>query len=212
MNFIKLRDRIFWGSNRAARIVGIDTDAFRPHGPSYPVDPSNRYLRLPAVFSNDTGDFNQSIGFGAASCRGYFDATYSQAGDYLIARNDIWFIASQDELQPILCVRTNRIASFIRHAIPPASTSSANTTNITTLELGIDWPVSILTSGTSRYPATGLPSDLAVATHQVLLPVSFSNTLTGGDYLRDDLGRTLVVVTAEQSALGWRLGVRDITT
>ena len=54
-----LQDRISWGLNVAARHIGRNTDAYRPHGPDNPLAAANRFLRLPAAFSALDGKFTR---------------------------------------------------------------------------------------------------------------------------------------------------------
>src|SRR6267154_1317707 len=106
MDVQRLQDRCYWGLNRVANKVGRVTDAYRANGASNPLDRSNRFLQLRAAFSRADGRFTQPVGFADALWRGYFDASYTHVGDYLVHQREVWFIAAQNSLLPILCVRT----------------------------------------------------------------------------------------------------------
>jgi len=56
-----------------------------------------------------------------------------------------------------------------------------------------------------------LPSDANLPFWSVLLPV-LPVALRSADLVADDLGRSFVVSTAEESALGWRLVVKQAAT
>ena len=113
-----LQDRIHWALNTAARAIGIQTDAYRPSAVSEPLDPVNRFLRLRAAFTAPDGRFARPNAYGDALWHGVFDAAYTRPGDYLVQEGAIWFIAAQQRLLPVLCVRTNRVVAFWRPAAP----------------------------------------------------------------------------------------------
>lgn len=214
-----LQDRISWGMNVAARTLGTTTDAHRPTCADAPVAPVTRYLRLHAAFAAIDGKFTRPVGYGGALWQGIFDSAYTRPGDYLAQRGDIWFVAAQQPLLPVLCVQTNRRISISRPAAPGAAgvnpyggISLADATRLIS-----DWPASVLGATTAGRPDANLPSDSAVAHWNVLLPImSFTDAATilfqPSDLLVDDLGRTAIIAAAELSALGWRLTAKQATT
>jgi hypothetical protein len=207
-----LQDRLDWGLNRAANIVGRVTDAYRPVGNSDPLDRSNRYLRLRAAFSRADGNFTRAIGYGVAIWRGMFDASYTRVGDYLVQDHDIWFIAEQHYLLPILCVRTNRIISITRQATPSTETSTGAVNSNSMVTVISQWPASVLEAGTEGKSPTGLPGDTTIAKSITLVPSVHGEIVLPTDIVTDDLGVNSVVLAAELSNLGWRLIVRQVTT
>src|ERR1700755_3107054 len=98
MDLDHLQDRMNWGLNRMANKMGSVTDAYRASGVSDPVQRSNRFLQMPAAFSPADGSFTRSVGYEVAVWRGYFDASYTRVGDYLVQKQGVWFIASQYSL------------------------------------------------------------------------------------------------------------------
>jgi hypothetical protein len=214
MHSNKLQDRLYKGLNTAARIVGVDTNAFRPSTPSDALAPVNRFLRLRATFTTRDGGFEHANGYGQATWYGVFDAAYTQPGDYLVQKQGVWFIAAQPLLAPILCVRTNRSISIMRHAVP--SNTGLNSyggsnilPNILVLE---NWPASVLGSTSGDHPKARLPSDMPVPYWTILLPAFGQVILCTGDFISDDLGRNAVVAAAELTDLGWRIAARQATT
>ncbi len=210
MELSHIEDRIAWGRNRAARRIGAPTDAFRPGSAYDPLAPSNRYLRLHATFSPSPGNFEHAPGFGNAVYFGYFDSAYTKPGDYLVQDDRTFFVASQESLLPVLCVRTNRIISIHR---PAGSTAAgggyggmapAATTPVLT-----NWPVSVLGVSTGGSSPAGLPSESAVPQWTILIPpVPFGRVLRS-DLVYDADGHQSVVVASEESHLGWRVVARD---
>jgi hypothetical protein len=209
-----LQDRIHWGLNTAARAIGIPTDAYRPSGTSEPLDPTNRYLRLRAAFTAPDGRFARPNGYGDALWHGVFDAAYTRPGDYLMRQEAIWFVAAQQRLLPILCVRTNRVVSFRRPATP--ANTGVNTyggvTTATNTPLLTNWPASVLGASGGGRPDGNLPSDGSIPYWTVLLPAFPGVILRPSDLMTDDLERNAVVAAAELTELGWRITARQATT
>ena len=200
MDAAHLQDRLYWGLNRAAKALGKVTNAYRPSGISNPLNRSNRYLQLPAVFSRADGNFSRAVGYGVGVWRGYFDASYTRIGDYLVQDNDIWFIAEQQSLLPVLCVKTNRVITVSRHVTPTVDISNVPAPTNSMVEVISGWPASQLGTGTA------IPNWIA------LIPSVHGKILQPTDIVTDDLGTSGIVAAAELSSLGWRLNVRQITT
>src|SRR5579863_2090829 len=114
MDELRLKDRISWGLNVAARFIGVPTDAYRPSGASEPLSPTNRFLHLRAAFNDVRGGFERANTYDHPLWNGIFDTAYTRVGDYLVQQGGIWFIAAQQSLMPVLCVRTDRVVSLTR--------------------------------------------------------------------------------------------------
>jgi hypothetical protein len=207
-----LQDRVYWGLNRIANIMGRETDAYRSTGPVNPIERSNRYLRLLAAFSRADGNFAQSVSYGAALWRGHFDASYSRVGDYLVQDDKIWFIAAQQSLLPVLCVKTNHVISIARQTVPTTGSSSdpVNASSMTTIIS--QWPASLLGTGTEGKPPTHLPGDTIIPNVIALLPSIHGQIVQPTDIITDENGSNSIVVAAELSDLGWRLNIRQVST
>jgi hypothetical protein len=196
-----LQDIIQRGLGHAARVIGGSCDAYRPNGAHEPLSRANRYLRLTAAFAPPSGGFARPGGYGEVTWQGIFDAGATRVGDYLVDESAasgraVWFIAAQQPLLPVLCVRADRRVTFAR---PAAATMRA-------------WPVSVTAAAGHGGERVGLPGDGSGATWHVLLPAFGGVTLRNGDLMTDDLGRAGVVGSAELSDLGWRLVVRQAAT
>ena len=214
MDGMRLQDRIRWGLNVAARVIGSKTDAYRPTSSVNPLDPRNRFLRMRAAFTGTDGGFSKANAYGAPLYYGVFDAAYTMPGDYLVQRDGTWFVAAQTGLQPILCVKTNRVVSFARPAAQ-SSTGAASYGGVTAATMTprlVDWPASVLTSSSGGSPQVALPSDSTVPYWNVLLPAYSGVVLLPADLMSDDLGRKAVISAAELTELGWRLIVKQVTT
>jgi hypothetical protein len=214
MNSRKIQDRLYFGLGRSARFVGQSTDAFRPVGPHHPLDQQNRFLRLPALFLPANGKDNHANGYGEVLWYGTFDASYTRPGDYLVTSSAILFVASQDPLVPVLCIRTNRTISIVRPNMQTGTGGNAygGYTSGGAKSLIDRWPASVLDEGRSSSPTANLPSDTAVPRWNILIPSPAGVVLSPGDLITDDLGRTATIVGSELTYLGWRIGAKMATT
>src|SRR5271165_4539874 len=199
MNGRKLQDRLYLGLGLSARHVGQSFDAFRPVGPFKPLSKQNRYLRLPATFLSAKGNDGRTNVYGDALWHGIFDASYTRPGDYLVSERGTFFVASQQPLLPVLCVKTNRSLSIFR---PGAQTSAARNSyggyfsgNSVVLMEG--WPASVLSEGRSSASTADLPSDQATPHWAVLVPAVGCVMLAPGDLITDDLNRTAIISGSE---------------
>lgn len=219
MNEPLLQDIIRRGVGRGAAVAGVWCDAFRPRGAHDPLASANRYLRLPVVFAPPSG-FAQPQGFGASAWSGQFDAAETRPGDYLVRerttadQGGVWFIAAQQPLLPVLCIRATRIVAFHRPGPPvgvgvnPYGGSQGGAAR----ELASGWPASVLSGGGAGLDPANLPTDTQPGAWMVLLPPVDDVLFRAGDRMTDDLGRTGIVASAERTDLGWRLIVRQATT
>jgi hypothetical protein len=214
MDPARLTDRVHRGLNAAARAVGADTDAYRPSGASDPLAPTNRFLRLRVAFTAHDGRFAHPNAYGEALCYGILDAAYTRPGDYLTQAEGVWFIAAQQRLLPVLCVRTNRIVSFLRAEAPSRTgvNQYGGKTTAKSRPLLTNWPASVLGVASRGHPTADLPSDASVPYWTVLLPAVPGVVLLPSDRMADDLGRVAVVAAAELTELGWRITVKQATT
>lgn len=214
MDAAHLEDRVKWGLNVAARATGATADAYRPRGIRDPLARGNRFLRLPAAFNNIHGGFSRPNLYGNALWHGIFDAIYTRPGDYLVQGDAVWFIASQERLSPVLCVRANRVITFKRLAAQTGTGANnyggVTATNTNVLIAG--WPASVLAASGSAKPLVNLPTDSPVPYWTVLVPASHGVVLNPTDLMSDDLGRTAIVSETELTDLGWRLTVKQVTT
>ena len=147
---------------------------------------------------------------------GVFDAIYTKPGDILRRREDgaIFFVAAQQPMLPVLCVRALRLVSMFR----PASATGVGlnlyggVVASTDTPLAQGWPASLLPAAGAGTGLANLQSELAPPSWDVLLPTSLRLMLLVGDRLTDDQGRVGVIATAETTDLGTRLNVRQAST
>jgi hypothetical protein len=211
MDAQQLQDRLNWGLNRAAKVLGKPADAFRPEGPGNPLRKVNRFLRLPAMFSPADGNLDEVMGFGNALWRGHFDGAYTRPGDYLVQDEGIWFIASQHNLSPILCVKTNAVITISRPIAPDTGTAYGSTSLNSTVELITQWPASVLGVTTAGHSPSNLPTASVIPRWTVIIPSSHRQTPRKSDIVTYNDQNNGTIAAVEQSDLGWRLIVHQAT-
>lgn len=208
-----LADRQRYAMGVAAHHMGGQTVVYRPSGCMNPLSEVNRLLKLDAAFQPARGGMSVAASYGDVEWHGIFDASHTRCSDILVGEDRIFFIAAQEPLLPVLCIRTNRRIAIGRPEIKSGAgigtyggyVSSATST------MAVDWPASITGIGAGGQSGAGLPMDQGTQAMTILLPTIPNLELAPGDIIADDLGRTLVVTTAEPSALGWRLSAKLAT-
>ena len=208
MDTQRVQDNVHRGLGRAGRVVGEWCEVFRPDGPALPMAQRCRVLRMPAAFSAPDGRFGRPVAHGQVYWHGLFDAAYTQVGDY-IRRGDgaVWFIAAQQSLMPVLCVRTSRVVDVRRPAGPerPGLAPYGGTGEAGVVLRG--WPAGVVAASGAGVGASELPEALAAGNWTLLLPALRGIVLRPGDAVSDDLGRLGVIAQAELSEHGWRVRV-----
>ncbi len=214
MNGRNLQDRLYLGLGLSARHVGVFADAFRPKGPFNPLDKQNRFLKLPATFMSSKGNGGRTNTYGDALWHGVFDASYTRAGDYLVLNYGTFFVASQEPLLPVLCVKANRVISIVRPSVQirPAGNAYGGYMSGSSTALMEGWPASVLGENRVSASVTDLPTDQTIPYWAVLLPAIARVILSPGDLITDDLDRTAVIAGSELTDLGWRLSAKMATT
>jgi hypothetical protein len=217
----RVNDALRRGLGRVGRASGAWCNVYRPRGKSAALAPANRVLRMQAAFG-PPGEGWRTPSYGGALWWGYFDAAYTQAGDYILreetkpgARDGgIWFIAAQEPMLPLLCVRATRMIDIAR----PAGATQQGVNNYGGIAktystpLLTQWPAAIMAAGTTGTTSDSLPSDISGGSWSILLPAHHATTLRTGDIVTDDLGRTAILATTELTQLGWRALARQATT
>lgn len=202
----QLEDRLYFGQGIVARHTGAWSDAYRPRGASNPLSLENRYLRLPAQLT-PLGATVGAEGPQKIFWSGTFDGRYTSVGDYIVSNGRIFFISSQEPFQPIICVRTNRTIFVTRQMPmqPYAATGYGGIAATDALSILSDYPVAIQIESKSSTPNAKLPTDLAIPYWVIQMPQVDGVSITSGDLVTDDLGRSANVSWAEQSYAGWRI-------
>jgi hypothetical protein len=201
-----LQNLIAKGMGVAGQRLGAPYAVYRPRGVSQPTAPQNRVVELCATFSGKGNAAPRGPDYGQPLWCGCFDASYTQAGDYLMNGQATYFIVRQWPGLPVQCVLTNRVVTIVRPL--PATQGSYSGFFASPGELVIAaWPASLLESG--GHSAGLLQGETRLGSWNLLLP-PLPVVLQLADVVTDDLGANYVVGAAEQSSLGWRVMVRQL--
>ena len=208
MTPVLLQDRLQRGLGVAARRIGTIHDVLRPKGNGPPLGRANRVLRLHASFNAEDPSYRKPQGFGQALWWGVFDSAYTRRGDYLAGPDATYFVAAQQALLPVQCVRTNRVMTAWRpQGAGGAGASGYGGVRELPDERLIDrWPASVLMRAGGG--SGSLPGEAGAGSWTVLLP-RLPAALRSADLLRDEMDQGYVVEVAEESELGWRLIVKS---
>lgn len=219
MDAATLQNRIYRGYGKAAARIGVLYQVARPLAAAAPL--ANIEFSLLCSFNARDWTYIKPNRYGDPSWYGLFDATQTQAGDYLLGPQGPFFVAGQQLHLSILCINCNRSVALLRTPTATSPTGvqpyGGNCAAEDTAALGsIDvngklvngWPASILLVG--RAEAGGvLPMSMKNAGFQVLLPASVPITINSSDMLLDDLGRRYMIEAAEFTDLGWRINAKE---
>jgi hypothetical protein len=206
MDGTALQDKISKGMGVAARKLGTQFIVYRPRGPTDPLAARNRVIKFSASFNAEDERFRSVSGFGRPIWWGVFDASYTQAGDYLVGESGTYFICAQRPLLPVQCVLTNHVVRILRPATP--ANGSYSGFSVTTATQIIDGFPASLTEEGARVADAGIRAQ-TLGGWSLLLPAVPASPQVG-DVVIDDASASYVVGASEQSALGWRLAVRQI--
>jgi hypothetical protein len=204
----QIQNALHRGLGAAARGVGTWFNAYRPRSATDPLDSANCFLRLPATFLPQREI--QDVSHGHRVWQGVFDAAYTRPGDYFSDDEHVFFVFAQEPFQPVLCIGTNRVVSIRRPSAPVAAgvNGYGGVLRRDAIAVLTRWPAGVVTPS-ETVGRTDLPADAGLARWSVWLPPAPIPVLRTGDLLQDDLGRNGVVTTADLSALGWLLTVKQ---
>jgi hypothetical protein len=206
MDGTALQDKISKGMGVAARKLGTPFIVYRPDGATNPLSSRNRVIKLCASFNAEDERFRSVAGFGRPIWWGMFDASYTRPGDYLVGASGTYFICAQRPLLPVQCVLTNHVVQILRPATPVSGGYSGFCV-ATATHIIAGFPAALIEEG-ARVADGGARSQ-KFGGWSLLLP-NLPASPQVGDVVTDDASMHYVVGAAEQSALGWRLMVRQI--
>jgi hypothetical protein len=216
MDAPQLQDRISKGNGRAALHIGTPCDLIRPQGPLNPLSREFRILCLNAAFLPIGGRTKRPVPEQDPLWEGIFDAAYTKPGDILRRHNDgaLFYVAAQQPMLPVQCVRAQRIVTLLRPAQPAAAGLNLYGGTITADDtiLAQGWPASIVTADGPGSGLANIEAEVNPGTWQVLLPPSLYLQLSTNDQITDDQGRRGIISMIETTDLGTRLTARQTST
>lgn len=208
MDGARLQNLISKGMGVAGRRTGTPFTVFRPRAAAQPLATRNRIIQLYASFNAQDERFARASSYGKPVWWGVFDSFYTQAGDYLCGDgNRTFFIAAQRPLLPCQCVRTNAVISVSRPPAPVSGGMYGGMVAESAMPVVTGWPASLLESGAR---VSGTLPETRFGNWEALLPV-LPVAICAGDIVQADGPRSFLVGAAEQSDLGWRLALRQVS-
>ena len=219
MNGNQIQAKVYAGYAKAASVIGVSYNLFRPISPVAPFGNQVSTL-LAALDSTSSYKFKEPNSYGDPTWFALISDATTQTGDYLQNASGTYFIAGKQFLLPVILVDCNRLVRVTREAalsavgaLPYSGLNQAADTDILGTK-GVPtsyWPCSILLGG--RFDKAGtLPADVRNEGWKVLLPPSVPVVIKPGDILTDDLGKRYTVTGAELTDLGFRMTAQEAHT
>ena len=218
-----IQARVYAGYAKAAKVIGIAYDQYRPLSASQPLTNKVATVKM-AVDSGKQYTFTSPNEYGDPTWLALIDDATVLPGDYLVGNNgglnvNTYFIAGKQFLLPVLAIECNRsirisrqVASAAVGAVGYSGTTAANESNILGAPSNL-WPASVLFGGKSQ-GGLALPAGAKQSGWRILLPPSVpANVVLGAsDIVTDDIGRRYVIDGAELTDLGWRINANELHT
>ncbi|MCA1179794.1 MULTISPECIES: hypothetical protein [unclassified Pantoea] len=212
MDAMQLAARVHQGNGRAASRLGTIASHFRAASPFSPLKAEPLQL-LCASFTTDYG-YMRSARFGQAARIGIFDAAEFEVGDMLVSSEGTFYVAAMPLLQPILCVKAERLITLRRTA---SVSGGAGLHDYGGTQAGsekvilLDWPASILLSRIGEHSPMKLPGETRGAWHLIQMPAYKGLHVHSGDFATDENAQRYVITGTELTDMGWRLTAFKVT-
>lgn len=207
MDAFQLSARVSMGNGKAAKHLGSIARHYRAVNPFSPLKTEPLQLLL-ASFTTDYG-YMRAARFGQALRTGIFDATGFVVGDILVSKEaGTFYVAAMPLLQPVLCVKAERLITLRRTAVGHAGSglqSYGGTTAVNEQIIMSDWPASILLNRSNERSPLRLPGETRSALYNIMMPAFNGLMLHSGDFIKDDCGLRYVIMSTELTDMGWRL-------
>ena len=213
MNAAKIEAKIQRGNGKAAKVLGVVCDQYRP-ATSDAVMVNTNLLGVVLV------RFDQDFGFNARKPNLYghpvwgvlADRTLMAVGDYLIGSEGTFFLIAQQSLTPTAGVSCNRVISIARPTGPtPGANAYGGVINHTPIVTS--WPASVLQGTKGERGDLNLPGDVRMPWVQILIPAGPGVQIRFGDIVTDDQADALryTISSAELTDLGYRITAAQTT-
>jgi hypothetical protein len=215
MDAATINSKIYAGRGKAAQRIGLDCRIYRPLTAATPFP--SILATIKAAFNAGDNKYSKSNEFNDPIWYGDFDGSVTLPGDYMVRVVDgqIYYIAGQQQLLPILCIDCNRTLKISR-TVQQSQVGAINYggkipfNQVEILGVTTLWPASILFGGRRESTGAGLPADVGNTGYIMKLPPSVPVTIMAGDTVTDDLNRRYLIEGAELSDLGWRLICNEV--
>jgi len=219
MNGATVQKYVNYGYAKAAPLIGNTYAQYRPSSATgaviAPVNLIN--ASLPAYFDPQVNfPADNPRQYGKAALKAVIDPTAVKPGDVLVGPERTYFIASVQDLMPVLAIYANETVTIER--------TVANQ-NVGTLPYGGErpslmvpvlgtTPASVLLKGKKEKNPTGLGSDVPQTEMEILLPYAagVSPLIEPSDLLTLSTGVPYAIENVELTDLGYRLRASMVIT
>lgn len=203
----------------AASKIGNVYSQYRPASATAPAISSSTLVTasLPAYFDPQVNfPADNPRQYGKAALKAVIDPTAVQPGDYLVGPERTYFVASIQDLMPVLVVYANESVTVERTVsnqnvgiLPYGGERPSLMTSV----LG-SWPASVLLKGKKEKNPTGLGSDVPQTEMEILLPYApgVSPMIEPADLLTLSTGIRYAIENVELTDLGYRLRASMVIT
>ena len=214
MDGITIQARVYAGYAKAAQVIGLTYNLYRPISLTAPLGNLISTLKA-ALDSTPAYKFKQPNEYGDPTWFALINDATTQAGDYILNASGTYFIAGKQFLLPVIVVECNRLARVSRQA-PVTSVGAVGYSGSQASQdvdvlgtIGALWPASILLRGRSQSVGS-LPAGVKNAGWKILFPPSALPQINAGDMVTDDMGRRFAIEAAELTDLGWRINAQEM--
>ncbi|MFB4358582.1 hypothetical protein RBJ15_07925 [Pantoea sp. BS_4] len=212
MDALQLASKVDQGNGKAAKRLGIKAIHYRATTAFSPLK-AEPLKHLHASFIKDYG-YMRPARFGEAARIGIFDTAGVEVGDVLVSSEGTYYVAAMPLLQPVLCVKAERMISLRRTGYNGHRTGIQDYSGITAANEKLimsDWPASILLTRMGAHSPLKIPGETSSAWHTILMPAFRGIAVHSGDFITDDTGQRYVLTGTELTDKGWRLTAMKVT-
>ncbi len=207
------------GYQIASQKIGNTYAQYRPTSATAPAISSGTLVTasLPAYFDPQVNfPADNPRQYGKAAMKAVIDPTAVQPGDYLVGPERTYFVASIQDLMPVLVVYANETVSIERteaNANVGSLPYGGERPSLMTPVLGV-WPASVLLKSKKEKNPTGLGSDVPQTEMEILLPFAsgVSPVIEPADLLTLSTGIRYAIDNVELTDLGYRLRASMVIT
>ena len=213
MNAAKIEAKIQRGNGKAAKVLGVVCDQYRPVNSGPPIVDTNLLGIVMARFDQDFQFSARKPNLYAHPVWGVLvDRTLLAVGDYLVGQEGTFFLIARQSLTPTAGVSCNRVISISRPTAPtPGPNAYGGVVNNTPIVTS--WPASVLQGTKGERGDLNLPGDVRMPWVSILIPAVPGVQIRFGDIVTDDQADALryTVSGAELTDLGYRITAAQTT-
>lgn len=206
-------------------LLGENCDIYRPTNAMNPMDQINHIGVLRIMFDNDSKfQMRKPRQYKDTQMYASIDRTDTQLGDYIQdqSTNQIYFINSQEDINPTGVIFCNNLLSFYRPTAEGPSgyisngfsdtnlnTYGSNINNIGNL-LASNWPVSYLVGTKGEKELVALPNQSRSPWYIVKLPSIPGIRLMSNDLVVDQNDTRYLISSIEQTEHGYNITIEEV--